>query len=101
MFRRIAVCLTLLLAGPLAAAPAPIQDRDARIGDVKLHYLEAGAGNLQRGGMLQYGGRVNKDLTYRAYVNGYEFSPFENANGTRGVGRALAIVLAAANARDG
>jgi pimeloyl-ACP methyl ester carboxylesterase len=45
MFRRIAVCLTLLLAGPLAAAPAPIQDRDARIGDVKLHYLEAGAGN--------------------------------------------------------
>jgi pimeloyl-ACP methyl ester carboxylesterase len=45
MFRMIAVCLALLFAGTVAAAPAPIQDHKAKVGDVDLHYVEAGAGN--------------------------------------------------------
>lgn len=50
--------------------------------DTQGGYLEAGAGNLQRGGMAQYGGKVGDNLTYRAYVDGYEFSPSERSNGT-------------------
>ena len=38
-------------------------------------FLEAGAGNRQWGGAAQYGGRVDDNLTYRAYVDGYHFSP--------------------------
>lgn len=38
-------------------------------------FLEAGAGNRQWGGAAQYGGRVGDNLTYRAYVDGYHFSP--------------------------
>jgi iron complex outermembrane recepter protein len=49
--------------------------------DTQGGYLEAGAGNLQRGGAVQYGGRVGKDLTYRAYLDGYQFSPTEQSNG--------------------
>jgi pimeloyl-ACP methyl ester carboxylesterase len=44
MFRMIAVCLALLFAGTAAAAPAPIQDHEAKVGDVELHYVEAGSG---------------------------------------------------------
>jgi pimeloyl-ACP methyl ester carboxylesterase len=44
MFRMIAVCFALLFAGIAAAAPAPIQDREAKVGDVELHYVEAGSG---------------------------------------------------------
>ena len=38
-------------------------------------FLDAGAGNKQWGGAAQYGGKVGNDLTYRAYVDGYHFSP--------------------------
>lgn len=38
-------------------------------------FLEAGAGNRQWGGAAQYGGRVGDNLTYRAYLDGYHFSP--------------------------
>jgi pimeloyl-ACP methyl ester carboxylesterase len=45
MFRMLAVCLALLLAGTAAAAPAPIEDHRAKLGDVELHYVEAGSGD--------------------------------------------------------
>jgi iron complex outermembrane receptor protein len=44
--------------------------------------LDVGAGNLQRGASLQYGGRLNPNLTYRAYADGYYFSPNKTAAGT-------------------
>jgi pimeloyl-ACP methyl ester carboxylesterase len=44
MFRMIAVCFALLFSGIAAAAPAPIQDREVKVGDVELHYVEAGSG---------------------------------------------------------
>jgi len=44
-------------------------------------FLEAGAGNKQWGGAAQYGGRVGDNLTYRAYVDGYRFSPTRNIGG--------------------
>lgn len=43
--------------------------------------LDVGAGNLQRGGSLQYGGRVNENLTYRVYGAGWDFSPYQTATG--------------------
>jgi iron complex outermembrane receptor protein len=43
--------------------------------DTQGTFLEAGAGNRQWGGAAQYGGRVGTDLTYRAYLDGYHFSP--------------------------
>ena len=44
-------------------------------------FLEAGAGNRQWGGAAQYGGRVGDNLTYRAYVDGYHFSPTRRIGG--------------------
>ena len=50
--------------------------------DTQGGFLEAGGGNLQRGGALQYGGKVGDNLTYRAYVDGYQFSPNLTSTGT-------------------
>jgi iron complex outermembrane receptor protein len=44
--------------------------------------LEVGAGNLQRSGSLQYGGRINDALTYRVYGTGAQYSPNKLANGS-------------------
>src|SRR6185437_5152928 len=44
--------------------------------------LAIGAGNLQRGGSLQYGGQLADNLSYRAYAMGYQFSPFKTSAGT-------------------
>jgi iron complex outermembrane recepter protein len=43
--------------------------------------LDVFAGNLERGGMLQYGGKIGDNLTYRVYGMGAEFSPFVTAAG--------------------
>jgi len=44
-------------------------------------FLEAGAGNKQWGGAAQYGGKAGENLTYRAYVDGYQFSPTRRIGG--------------------
>jgi len=44
--------------------------------------VDAGGGNLQAGGMLQYGGQVNDGLTYRVYGEGWRFNSNETATGT-------------------
>src|SRR3569833_2192385 len=49
--------------------------------------LDVGAGNKERHGSLQYGGRLSEDATYRAYVNGFTRSNNVTAGGV--------------NARDG
>lgn len=43
--------------------------------------LDVGAGNLQRGGSLQYGGKITDDLSYRAYGAGYLLSPNKTSTG--------------------
>jgi iron complex outermembrane receptor protein len=43
--------------------------------------LDLAAGNLERGGLLQYGGKIGDNLSYRIYGQGWEFSPFVTANG--------------------
>jgi iron complex outermembrane recepter protein len=46
--------------------------------------LTIGAGNLQRGGSLQYGGALAPDLSYRVHVEGFDYSHYDNADGTSG-----------------
>ena len=46
--------------------------------------LDLAAGNLQRGGLLQYGGKIGDNLTYRVYGMGWDFSPFVTASGQSG-----------------
>jgi iron complex outermembrane receptor protein len=43
--------------------------------------VDLGGGNLQAGGMMQYGGKVNDDLTYRVYGEAWRFNSFETASG--------------------
>jgi iron complex outermembrane receptor protein len=43
--------------------------------------LELGAGNLQRGASLQYGGKLSDDLTYRLHAEGFDFSPTRLSGG--------------------
>jgi len=45
-------------------------------------YVDVGGGNLQAGGMLQYGDRVNDNLTYRLYGEGWYFGSFDATPGT-------------------
>jgi iron complex outermembrane receptor protein len=42
---------------------------------------DVGAGNIQRGGSLQYGGRLSDNLTYRVYGEHNQFSPNKLMNG--------------------
>jgi iron complex outermembrane receptor protein len=41
-------------------------------GDTQGITLEAGGGNAEIGGMLQYGGKIAEDLSYRFYVDGFD-----------------------------
>jgi len=43
--------------------------------------LVGGAGNIERGGALRYGGHVGDDLQYRAYVKGFERDGFKLTTG--------------------
>jgi iron complex outermembrane receptor protein len=43
--------------------------------------VDVGGGNLQAGGMLQYGGRANDSLTYRVYGEGWHFNSNETSTG--------------------
>jgi iron complex outermembrane receptor protein len=43
--------------------------------------LTLGAGNLERTASLQYGGRLGEDLTYRAHVEGFDYSSYQEPNG--------------------
>jgi iron complex outermembrane receptor protein len=43
--------------------------------------LTLGAGNLERGGSLQYGGRLAPDLTYRLHVEGMDTSAYQTRGG--------------------
>lgn len=44
--------------------------------------LDVGAGNLERGATLQYGGRLTDQLTYRAYAQGVDYSDTKTSTGT-------------------
>ena len=43
--------------------------------------LDVGAGSIQRGGSLQYGGQLGQDLTYRVHAEGFDFSQFKSYYG--------------------
>jgi iron complex outermembrane receptor protein len=43
--------------------------------------LDVGGGNLARTASLQYGGRLDQDLTYRIHAEGSDYSAFQLANG--------------------
>jgi iron complex outermembrane receptor protein len=43
--------------------------------------LTVGGGNLEFMAALQYGGRIDDDLTYRVHAEGFEFSPYQTSSG--------------------
>jgi iron complex outermembrane receptor protein len=50
-------------------------------GDTQGGVLDVGAGNVERSASLQYGGRLDQDLTYRIHAEGFDFSDYKFPNG--------------------
>jgi iron complex outermembrane receptor protein len=53
-----------------------------RSDDTQGAYAEAGAGNLERRGTAQYGGKIGDATTYRVYMTGYDYLDGRTAAGT-------------------
>jgi iron complex outermembrane receptor protein len=45
--------------------------------------IELGAGNMERGVAMRYGGRLGPDLTYRLYAKAADFSSLDQVGGTK------------------
>jgi len=53
-----------------------------KAGDTQGGLLELGYGNIERRGNLQYGGKLNDELAYRAYAQGFDYRPSDAADGS-------------------